>query len=65
MKRTKGILNFKLPDKLAYNGKKTNLYLIDERHFEPVGLVSSELYNHIEQLLKDNPNIPWKINKQH
>jgi hypothetical protein len=61
MKRTKGILNFKLPDKLAYDGKKTNRYLIDEIHFEPIGLVSPELYNHIEKLLKENPDIPWKI----
>ena len=29
---------------------------------EPVGLVSSELYDHVEKLLKENPDIPWKIN---
>lgn len=65
MKRTKGILDFKLPNKLAYNGKNTNRYLIDERQFEPIGFVSSELYDHIEKLLKENPDIPWRINKQH
>jgi hypothetical protein len=28
---------------------------------EPVGLVSPELYNHVEKLLKENPDIPWQI----
>jgi hypothetical protein len=28
---------------------------------EPVGLVSPELYDHIEKLLKENPDIPWQI----
>ena len=32
-----------------------------DEQFESFGLVSPELYNHIEQLLKDNPDIPWKI----
>jgi hypothetical protein len=30
----------------------------------PIGLVSPELYNHIEKLLKENPDIQWRINKQ-
>ena len=30
----------------------------------PIGLVSPELYNHIEKLLKEKPDIQWKINKQ-